>query len=65
MAVHLQDEANHYQPYRNAKGEQIHFVQDSWCRKLPNGDPDYSDAEVFFRPCGKSECLLTALRAHS
>ena len=45
--MHLQDEANHYQPYRNAKGEQIHFVQDSWCRKLLNGDPDYSDAEVF------------------
>jgi ectoine hydroxylase-related dioxygenase (phytanoyl-CoA dioxygenase family) len=47
MAVHLQDEANHYQPYRNAKGEQIHLTQDSWCRKLPNGDPDYSDPEVF------------------
>jgi hypothetical protein len=47
MAVHLQDEANHYRPYRNAKGEQIHLTQDSWCRKLPNGDPDYSDPEVF------------------
>jgi ectoine hydroxylase-related dioxygenase (phytanoyl-CoA dioxygenase family) len=47
MAVHLQDEANHYQPYQNAKGEQIHLFQDSWCRKLPNGEPDYSDPEVF------------------
>jgi ectoine hydroxylase-related dioxygenase (phytanoyl-CoA dioxygenase family) len=47
MAVHLQDEENRYQPYRSAKGEQIHLFQDSWCRKLPNGDPDYRDPEVF------------------
>jgi phytanoyl-CoA dioxygenase PhyH len=47
MAVHLQDGANHYQPYRNGEGEQIHLFQDSWCRKLPNGDPDYRDPEVF------------------
>jgi ectoine hydroxylase-related dioxygenase (phytanoyl-CoA dioxygenase family) len=47
MAVHLQDEANRYQPFVNALGEQIHLFQDGWCRKLPNGDPDYGDPDVF------------------
>lgn len=47
IAVHLQDKANRYQPFWNAKGEQIHLFQDTWCRKLPNGDPDYSDPAVF------------------
>ncbi len=47
IAVHLQDKANHYQPFWNEKGEQIHLFQDTWCRKLPNGNPDYSDPAVF------------------
>jgi ectoine hydroxylase-related dioxygenase (phytanoyl-CoA dioxygenase family) len=47
IAIHLQDEANRYEPCWNPKGEPIHLIQDSWCRKLPSGDPDYSDPDVF------------------
>lgn len=47
IAVHLQDEANRYQPFWNKKGEQIHLFQDTWCRKLADGNPDYSDPAVF------------------
>lgn len=46
MAVHLQDETNHYQPFWN-NGKQIHHFLDLLCRKLPNGEPDYSDPEIF------------------
>ncbi|AFZ00167.1 phytanoyl-CoA dioxygenase family protein [Calothrix sp. PCC 6303] len=46
MAVHLQDETNCYQPYWN-NGRQIHHFLDSICRKLPNGEPDYTDPVVF------------------
>ncbi|MUG92008.1 phytanoyl-CoA dioxygenase [Scytonema sp. UIC 10036] len=47
MAVHLQDDANRYQAYWNEKGEQIHHFLDRICRKLPNGNPDYTDPSVF------------------
>ncbi|MBA3920877.1 MAG: phytanoyl-CoA dioxygenase family protein [Nostocaceae cyanobacterium] len=47
MAVHLQDQANHYHPFWNHKGEEIHIVDEALCRKLPNGDPDFSDPAVF------------------
>ena len=47
LAVHLQDGENHYRPYRNAKGEEIHIFDEKLCRKLPNGDPDFSDPAVF------------------
>lgn len=47
MAVHLQDDANRYQPFWNQKGEQIHHALDHICRELPNGNPDYSDPAVF------------------
>ena len=47
IAVHLQDEANHYRAFWNEKGKPIHLFQDTWCRKLPNGNPDYSDPAVF------------------
>ena len=46
-AVHLQDGDNHYRPYRNAQGREIHIVDEKLCRKLPNGDPDFSDPDVF------------------
>lgn len=46
MAVHLQDETNRYQPFWN-NGKQIHHFLDSICRKLPNGEPDYSDPNIF------------------
>jgi Phytanoyl-CoA dioxygenase (PhyH) len=46
-AVHLQDGDNHYRPYRNAQGGEIHIFDEKLCRKLPNGDPDFSDPDVF------------------
>lgn len=47
MAVHLQDDANHYRPYWNAKGQEIHIFDEVLCRKLQNGNPDFSDPAVF------------------
>lgn len=46
FALYLQDYANRYQPFWN-NGEQIHHFLDRVCRKLPNGEPDYSDPAIF------------------
>lgn len=46
-AVHLQDGGNHYRPYRNREGREVHIFDETLCRRLPNGDPDFSDPEVF------------------
>lgn len=46
-AVHLQDGDNRYRPYRTAEGRGIHIFDEMLCRKLPNGDPDFSDPDVF------------------
>ena len=46
-AVHLQDGDNHYRPCRDAQGREIHIIDEKLCRKLPNGDPDFSDPDVF------------------
>ncbi len=46
-AVHFQDGDNHYRPYVNAQGREIHIFDEKICRKLPNGDPDFSDPAVF------------------
>jgi len=46
-AVHLQDGDNHYRPYRSRDGREIHIVDERLCRRLPNGDPDFSDPDVF------------------
>lgn len=47
FAVHLQDQKNHYRPYVNAKGKEIHIFDEQLCRTLPNGNPDFSDPQVF------------------
>ena len=47
MAIHMQDDGNHYQPAWNQKGEQIHIGYETLCRKLPNGEPDFSDPAIF------------------
>jgi len=47
FAVHLQDGGNHYRPYRNAQGREVHIFDEKLCRKLPNGDADFSDPSVF------------------
>ena len=46
-AVHLQDGDNRYRPYRNAQGRDIHMFDEQLCRKLANGEPDFSDPDVF------------------
>ena len=47
FAVHLQDGDNHYRPFRNDHGREIHIFDEKLCRTLPNGDPDFSDPAVF------------------
>ncbi len=47
IAVHLQDASNRYRPYKNDKGQDIHMFDEQLCRTLPNGDPDFSDPNVF------------------
>lgn len=47
LTLHLQDDANHYRPFWNNKGEQIHIGYEVLCQKLLNGEPDYSDPAVF------------------
>ena len=46
FALYLQDYNNRYQVYRN-QGKQVHHFLDNMCRKLANGNPDYSDPEIF------------------
>jgi Phytanoyl-CoA dioxygenase (PhyH) len=47
LAVHLQDGANQYRAFKNAKGQDIHIFDEQLCRKLPNGDPDFNDPDIF------------------
>jgi ectoine hydroxylase-related dioxygenase (phytanoyl-CoA dioxygenase family) len=47
FAVHLQDGDNRYRQYRNAQGREVHIADEQLCRKLPSGDPDFSDPAVF------------------
>lgn len=47
MAVHLQDDSNHYQPFWNHKKEKIQITDELLCRKLPNGQPDFRDPAIF------------------
>ncbi|MFM2314425.1 MAG: putative phytanoyl-CoA dioxygenase [Cyanobacteriota bacterium] len=47
LAVHLQDRDNHYRPYTNPQGKEIHIFDEQLCRQLPNGNPDFSDPQVF------------------
>ena len=47
LAVHLQDEDNHYQHYVNSQGKEIHIFDEQLCRRLPNGEPDFSDPDIF------------------
>ncbi|HKW91846.1 MAG TPA: phytanoyl-CoA dioxygenase family protein [Methylomirabilota bacterium] len=46
-AVHFQDGDNHYRPYRDARGREVHIFDERLCRTLANGDPDFSDPDVF------------------
>jgi ectoine hydroxylase-related dioxygenase (phytanoyl-CoA dioxygenase family) len=46
LAVHLQDQDNHYRPSRGPNGEPVHMFDERLCRRLPNGDPDFADPSV-------------------
>lgn len=46
-AVHMQDGDNHYRRHVNAAGREVHMFDEQLCRKLPNGDPDFSDPAIF------------------
>jgi hypothetical protein len=45
--VHLQDRDNRYRPFTSTKGQEIHMFDEQLCRKLPDGDPDFSDPDIF------------------
>ncbi len=47
LAVHMQDGRNVYRPYTSPEGKEVHIADEALCRKLPNGDPDFSDPAVF------------------
>ena len=47
LAVHLQDQDNCYRPYVNSQGKEIHIFDEQLCRRLPNGNPDFRDPDVF------------------
>jgi Phytanoyl-CoA dioxygenase (PhyH) len=56
LAVHLQDSGNRYRPFINEKGQEIHIFDEQLCRKLPNGNPDFSDPNIFpvlWQECSK------------
>jgi hypothetical protein len=47
MAIHIQDESNYYRPFWDKQGNPVHICDDYLCQKLPNGDPDYTDPDIF------------------
>ncbi len=47
LAVHLQDRHNCYRPCFDFQGREIHIFDEQLCRRLPNGNPDFSDPNVF------------------
>lgn len=47
LAVHLQDADNRYRRYLDPRGEPVRIADELLCRRLPNGDPDFSDPVPF------------------
>jgi len=47
LAVHLQDGANRWRPFRDSEGVAAEVVNDRMARKLADGTPDYTDPAVF------------------
>tara|TARA_B100000497_G_C7695091_1_gene424219 strand:- start:935 stop:1681 length:747 start_codon:yes stop_codon:yes gene_type:complete len=47
LAVHLQDDSNHYQKAFKADGTKIVIGYDQICSKDQNGDPNYHDDQIF------------------
>jgi ectoine hydroxylase-related dioxygenase (phytanoyl-CoA dioxygenase family) len=46
LAVHMQDDSNSYQVYKDKEGKQAFHILDTLCRKLPAGTPDYKDPDI-------------------
>jgi hypothetical protein len=46
-AIHMQDAANRFRIFLNAKGERWRIYNDHFARKQEDGLPDYMDPEVF------------------
>lgn len=46
-AAHYQDGENRYRPCTDPQGREVHMFDEKLCRKLPNGDPDFSDPAIF------------------
>lgn len=46
MTVHMQDEQNRYREAYDAAGELFVYRNDTVCRKLPSGEPDYRDPDI-------------------
>jgi hypothetical protein len=47
LAVHLRDVDNRYQPARTPDGRPIRMFDELLCRVQPNGEPDFTDPDVF------------------
>lgn len=47
LAIHMQDQANHFEPNVDEHGKPASHINDFLCRKDENGYPDYSDPDVF------------------
>lgn len=46
LALHVQDESNHYIPHVDDSGRRTVHINDLLCRKDAEGNPDYSDPEI-------------------
>lgn len=46
IAVHLQDDANHYVPHVGEDGKSTLHINDLLCRKGADGRPDYADPDI-------------------
>lgn len=46
MTVHMQDEENRYREAYDSEGQPFVYRNDTVCRKLPSGEPDYRDPEI-------------------
>lgn len=46
LALHFQDQDNHYVGHTDADGRQTVHINDLLCRKDPDGNPDYSDPAI-------------------
>ena len=47
LAVHLQDEANHYRRFETPNGEPVVLPHDQLCQRNSDDLPDYSDPRIF------------------